>query len=164
MPYTPETLTQLLKDERKWADRVFAKISEDLLDWPIPDTPYTVSWLLWHLGESHHWVNHAVLQMKKEDGTPIGYPPWERGKKTLKEYIRDYKDQSQDLEKTVSHMTTEQLNTPQKYLSMWGEITIPVGQIITNSVFHIIGHLNVISFARGLRGRIQGEKQKWPPY
>ncbi|MHA1713260.1 MAG: DinB family protein [Candidatus Ranarchaeia archaeon] len=164
MAYTAEMLVQLLQDEREWTDKVLSKIDETLLEWPIPNTPYTVSWLLWHIGESHHWVNHGVLQMKKEDGEPIGYPKWEKGSKTIQEYIEAFKKQSKDLEETVSKMTEQQLNTKQKYLSMWGDAVLPVGQIVVEDVFHVIGHLNVISFARGLRGRIQGEKQKWPPY
>ena len=82
----------------------------------------------------------------------------------MQEYIADYKTQNKELEETVLKMSSEHLNSSQTYMSMWGEITIPVGQIIMNDVFHIIGHINVISFARGLRGRIQGEHQKWPPY
>ena len=157
-------IIQLLENEREWADKVLANIDESLLDWPIPDTPYTVSWLLWHIGETHHWVDHGVLQMKKEDGNPIGFPQWEKGKYTIPEYISDFKKYNKELADTVSKMTTEQLNTKQKYLSMWGDSELAVGQIIVEDLFHVIGHLNVISFARGLRGRVQGEKQKWPPY
>ena len=164
MPYTVNMIKELLQDEREWADKVLAKADDSLLDWEIPNTPYTVSWLLWHIGETHHWVNHGVLKMKKEDGEPIGYPKWEKGKTKLQEYISIFKKESEALESTVATMTEDQLNTKQKYLSMFGDAELPVGQIVIEDIFHVIGHLNVISFARGLRGRINGEQQKWPPY
>ena len=105
MGYTPESLIQLLQDERSWAEKVLTKIEDDLLDWSIPNTPYTVSWLLWHMGESHHWVHNAVVKMKKEDGEPIGYPEWKKGEKTAKEYIEIYLKESKAMEATISKMT-----------------------------------------------------------
>ncbi|MHA2407684.1 MAG: hypothetical protein ACXACA_04885 [Candidatus Ranarchaeia archaeon] len=164
--FSKQGLVALLETERSWVRKVFpeGKLTQETVVWNVPDTPYDIEWLLWHISESHHWVRVAVLEMRKRDGEPIGYPKFEAGSSTGEERIEAFLAESKKFQKKVEEMSEKELNENITHLSMFGEQTVPLAQVVVEDIMHVIGHLNVISFIKGLKGRKEGEKQKWPPY
>ncbi|MHA1917099.1 MAG: hypothetical protein ACTSUV_02160 [Candidatus Ranarchaeia archaeon] len=164
--FSKSGLKSLIEMERVWIRKVFPEnsVSEDVGIWDVPNTPYSVEWLLWHLSESHNWVRNAVLGMRKKDGKPIGYAKFKSKEFKVDERIEIFLKESKKLQEKVESISEEELNEMTTHLSMFGEQTVPLAQIVYEDIYHVIGHMNVISYIKGLKGRMSGEKQKWPPY
>jgi hypothetical protein len=175
--FTKDGLTALLETERIWMRKLYPPgyLPEEVSVWDVPNTPYTVEWLLWHIGESHNWVRIGVLEMKKEDGEGIGYPKFKSGEFSVDERIDQFLHESRELQKKVESFSEKEINTLTTHLSMFGhrqdptgsmfaKQTVPLGQIVYEDAFHVLGHMTTISYIQGLKGRMEGEKQTWPPY
>ncbi|MHA1917640.1 MAG: hypothetical protein ACTSUV_04925 [Candidatus Ranarchaeia archaeon] len=175
--FSKKSLVTLLEMERIWISKLFPKgyLTDEMGVWEVPNTPYTLNWLLWHIAESHNWVRIGVLEMKKEGGEPIGYPKFKSGEFSVDERISIFLKESRELQKKIESFSEKELSKMTTHLSMFGKQkdpsgsvfakqTVPLGQIVYEDVFHVIGHMNVISYIKGLKGRMEGEKQKWPPY
>ncbi|MHA2406997.1 MAG: hypothetical protein ACXACA_01320 [Candidatus Ranarchaeia archaeon] len=164
--YSKQSLTDLLKWQRVWVRKKFPKgeLKKEVVTWEVPNTPFTIEGLLWQISEVYHWVRVGILEMRKSNGTQIGYPKFESGSDSVEERIEQFLEMNRALQKKVEDLSDEELNSMITHMGPSGEQTVPLGYVVAQDVFITTGTLYNISFIHGLKRRMEGEKQKWPPY
>ena len=164
--FTKQFLVSLLKWQRIWIKKNFPEntLSTEEASWEIPDTPFTIEGLLWQVSEIFNWLRVAILEMRKRDGSPVGFPKFQPGSMTVNERIEFFLEENRKIERKVESLSNNELTSLITHLGKHGEQTVPLGQVVAEDVFLTNGYFSMILSFKDLKKRIEGEEQKWPPY
>jgi len=161
--YTPDQIADIIREVRIWFEDSFGRIGSEIGDWKTPNFPYNINEMLWHIAESDWFAKeHIVLGHLEAKYQP--YTP----EKDFSYYKAEYLSQNKALEEAVRKITSEQINAEMEFPGADGvgrdHPLMPMWRQILRLNFHTVHHIATCKIIRGVKGRLDGESQKWPPY
>ena len=161
--YEPDQLADIIHEVRIWFEDGLQNIQKDIGDWHAPNFPYTINEMLWHIAESDWFTREHII----DGNVTAKYPPYSPDK-DFNYWKGEYLAQNQMLENRIRQLSREEVNAEIEFPGVDGagrdHPVMPLWRQVLRINFHTVSHIGTCRILRGLKGRLSGEKQNWPPY